>query len=196
MSTRAPIRYILIASMLLLSILSFANSSISRQTAFDSEQQAVAAATDIYNPLSIKEDREFMGVILRRNDKYFFTVTAGTKGNDTVTIRIPRSSWDNVVAFWHTHGRAEYKNQYFSEIDTSLANSTGKPFYLADYTGALKVFRPGGKTLSQRQATSLGLPRQSGFARGSQVHGEKNQIVLVNTLFNSSLRLSQRVNRY
>ena len=196
MNSRVLICYFIATLIPVITVACYANGNSSQPPVFNTETKAVAAATDIYNPLSLEQDREFMGAILRIKDKYIYTVTAGIVGKDTVTIRIPRSSWSQVVAFWHTHGRAEHKNKYFSEVDTNLANKTGKPFYLADYTGALKVFRPGGKTLNRRKAAALGLPGQSGFSRGTQAFDDSNQMIKVNTLFGSRLELSNVSDKY
>jgi len=148
---------------------------------YASEVEAVAAATNLYNPLSIEEDVEYMGVILADAKGYRYTVAKGERGKDSISIRIPKSEWGNVVAFWHTHGKAESHYRYFSDTDTELTERTGIPFYLADYTGRLKVFNQGDSTLSRGVATRLGLPASSGFALGNEVRDQRNNLVRVNT---------------
>ena len=148
---------------------------------FESESAAVKAAADIYNPISIDEDREFMGTIVQKNGAYYFTVTAGNIGDDTVSIRVPKSIWDDVVAFWHTHGGKAYHHRYFSEVDTAMVENLGRPFYLADYTGQLKVFRPGDRVMSKSQAVKLGLPKQAGYAKGGPVIDESARPIMVKT---------------
>jgi hypothetical protein len=137
---------------------------------FDSPVHAVVAATDQYNPISIREDREFMGAVLRRGNHYTFTVGAGEAGQDRITVRISIPAGTDVIAFWHTHGARHHRHRYFSNVDTDLVESSRKPFYLADYTGVLKVMKPGGRKLSKSQARHLGLPPRAGFARGDVVH--------------------------
>jgi hypothetical protein len=136
---------------------------------FRSELDAVVSAAQHYNPLSIREDREFMGAILRRDDHYTFTVGAGAPGADRVSVRIVVPEGYELVAFWHTHGAAHHVHRYFSHIDTALVRKWQKRFYLADYTGTLKVMAPGAATLSQHRARRLGLPPRSGYARGDVV---------------------------
>ncbi len=148
---------------------------------FDSEQLAVRAAADIYNPLSIVEDREYMGSIYRRDGKFGYTVTAGRRRANTMEIRIPKMDWEQVVALWHTHGDAKPNHRYFSETDTAVVEQFSKPFYLADYTGFLKVFRPGDPLLSPFAARRLGLPRVRGYALGEVVRDENNRTVRVAT---------------
>lgn len=136
---------------------------------FPTVEAAVLAAVNRCNPISIKENREFMGIIVRDGNRYRYTVTRGEIGADTVSIKITGDDWPNVVAFWHTHGEAAYDYQFFSGVDTAIVKRYNKPFYLADYTGALKVFSPGDKTLSRCRARNMGLPFESGFATGWEV---------------------------
>ena len=137
---------------------------------FATELDAVVAATSYYNPVSVREDREFMGAVLRDGECYQVTVNAGEPGRDAITARIPVRPGIDLVAFWHTHGARTRSNQYFSAVDTRLVKRWQKPFYLADYTGVLKIMVPGGRTLSALRARRLGLPARSGYAVGQVVH--------------------------
>jgi hypothetical protein len=142
---------------------------------FGTELEAVVAATGRYNPQSIREDREFMGAILRHDGGYTFTVGAGKPGRDRITVAITIPKGAEVVAFWHTHGARRRSNRYFSNVDPALVDRWQKRFYLADYTGFLKVMAPGAPTLSKIRAHRLGLPARAGYARGeiiSDAHGE------------------------
>lgn len=150
------------------------------ESLFDDEVAAVLAAANTYNPLSLSEDREYMGAVIRIGDRFGFTVTAGARGADSVKLRIPEQHIPNIVALWHTHGKAASSNRYFSATDTSLVNRLGKPFYLADYTGYLKVFQPGDPTLSPFVAGRLGLPVAPGYAIGSFVRDRFNRLIRVN----------------
>ncbi len=136
---------------------------------FSSELQAVQAATTLYNPISMREDREFMGTIYRRGNFFGYTVAAGEAGADRIQIGIPAGEWDSVVALWHTHGDASPMHQYFSQLDTQLVKRFGKPLYLADFTGNLKVFGPEDRMLTRAAARRLGLPARRGYAKGRQV---------------------------
>lgn len=162
------------------------SASISQSAAegvmkYATQVEAVAAATNLYNPLSIADDVEYMGVILADATGYRYTVARGERGKDSISIRIPKAEWGNVVAFWHTHGKAESHYRYFSDIDTELTERTGIPFYLADYTGRLKVFNPGDNTLARGVAIRLGLPASRGFALGNEVRDQQNEVVKVST---------------
>ncbi|MDA1370736.1 MAG: DUF4329 domain-containing protein [Proteobacteria bacterium] len=156
--------------------------------AYVTELSAVKAAADLYNPLSIAQDREYMGAIFRHLGYFYFNYSTGEVGDDAVSIRVPKHLWNEVVAFWHTHGKADFYHRYFSEVDTALVENLGLPFYLADYTGKLKVFRPGDATLSKAQAVRLGLPAESGMARGKQVNDSNNRPVIVKTTISKSIR--------
>ena len=148
---------------------------------YDSELAAVRAAADIYNPLSIREDREYMGTIFKQGDKFLYTVNAGKKRADSISIRVSLGDWDELVAFWHTHGARHRGHQYFSDIDTAMVNRTGKPLYLADYNGFLKIFKPGEATISAFAAGGLGLPPEKGFSFGKTVRDSFKRIVRVKT---------------
>jgi hypothetical protein len=136
---------------------------------FATELDAVVAATNYYNPVSVRDDREFMGAVLRDGDGYQVTVSAGEPGRDAIRARIPIRPGVDIVAFWHTHGARAPSHEYFSAVDTRLVKRWQKPFYLADYTGVLKVMVPGGRTLSAIRARRLGLPARSGYAVGQVV---------------------------
>ena len=58
---------------------------------------------------------------------------------------------------------------------------TGKPLYLADFTGALKVFRPEDRVLTGFAALRYGLPEQRGFALGSEVQDSNAALVSIAT---------------
>lgn len=148
---------------------------------FESELDAVVAASQQYNPQSITEDREFMGAILQQDNCYTFTVGAGKPGRDriTVTIKIPPGA--KVVAFWHTHGARQNRHRYFSDVDTDLVKTSQKRFYLADHTGRLKVMAPGASTISKYRARRLGLPQRAGYARGEIVKDSQGKPVTIAT---------------
>lgn len=148
---------------------------------FTSELDAVVAATSQYNPTSITEDREFMGVILKKEDLYFYTVESGNRGSDKITIKLRIPKRYDIAAIWHTHGAPSSERKYFSEVDTHLANSLNKRFYLSDHTGILKVFTPGDKVLSAYRAKRMGLPNKRGFGKGALVHDEKGEIIQIAT---------------
>lgn len=144
-------------------------------------EEAVIAAADIYNPISIQEDREYMGTIYRDDNRFGYTVSRGNARSNSISIRVAVENWDEVVAFWHTHGNAAPNNRYFSEVDTETAERFDKPFYLADYTGFLKVFRPGQRTIPRFAARRLGLPAVDGYSVGEFIKDRFNRSVRINT---------------
>ena len=153
-----------------------------RSSSFNDVDSAVKAAADIYNPISIREDREYMGVIYKVGTNYYFSVYAAQPGSDSFRFSLPLDSWDMVVALWHTHGARKVHHQYFSDTDTSMVNRYGKPFYLADHTGVLKVYEKGGSTMRKYAALKLGLPAKRGYARGKKVRDPMNRLVRIKTI--------------
>ena len=140
-------------------------------THFSSVLAAVIAAGNRYNPISIAEDREYMGAILRHDNAYRYTVAQGQAGADTISLRLAIPHTMEVVAYWHTHGAQHFSRKYFSDIDSALVRQSGKPFYMANYTGVLQVLQPDHHTLPTLQAARLGLGRNSGYAEGNKVLG-------------------------
>ncbi len=143
--------------------------AVLEQRVFDSELAAVVHAMNTYNPQSIREDREFIGAIykLDRSHGYLYSVAPGSPGRDQVSASIPKLKNAQFVSFWHTHGSAHRTRHFFSDVDTQLVKQWNLPFYLGCADGQLRVFRPGDKTLSFRQAQLLGLGKSMGYARGN-----------------------------
>ena len=129
------------------SVLGEPNGGTVRIGPFSSIEEAVFAASRRFNPSSIQEDREYLGVVLRGvaggKDQYFYTVGAGRRGHGQVTVRIELPQSLRLAAFWHTHGAAGINRELFSRADVELVEQWQVPFYLADHTRQLKVFRPG-----------------------------------------------------
>ncbi len=154
-----------------------ASSRIFQERSVLNRKRVFISAMDEYNPVSIAEDREYMGVILQDDGHYFYTVTRGQRRSDNISIRIQRSMLPCVTALWHTHGSPARERQYFSDVDTRSANSHGRCSYLGDYTGNFRVFEPGDKVYSVYQATGKGLPGMHGFGAGKLMQDENGQII-------------------
>lgn len=129
-------------------------------------EAAVRHAAMQYLECSAQEDREYMGGILHKAGTFYYSVGAGKRGEDTITVRIKIPAGARLVALWHTHGAHHWNRRYFSRIDTDLVERLRLPLYLADPMGDIRVFRPGDPTLSRRQSARRGLGWESGYARG------------------------------
>lgn len=151
------------------------------EVAFATELEAVVAASGAVNARSIREDREFLGAVLRRGNDFHYSVVPGRAGADRIRARLAVPDGFELVALWHTHGAAAHERQYFSLVDADLVASTGKPLYLADYTGALRVLKPGAPRLSASAARQLGLPGRPGYARGEQLRRLDGELVHIPT---------------
>lgn len=151
------------------------------ESGFLNEIDAVVAAVNRYNPRSISDDREYMGVVLMKNKQFYYTAQMGIYGNDKITIRIPIPEGYRFVAIWHTHGAADLGRNYFSDVDTKLVSIIKKRFYLGDYTGLLKVFSPGDRIFPPYRARSLGLPEKKGYGKGRLVKDGSGTVIHVAT---------------
>lgn len=157
-----------------------------QHTHFGSERDAVIAALNAYNPRSIEEDREYMGAIFAERGRFRFSVVAGSRRKDNVTLRVAGSEWERVTAFWHTHGDARPSNRYFSAKDTDLVNRFNKPLYLGDYTGYVKRYSPGDPRLNTFAARRLGLPARPGYAVGEVLRDDNNRFLRIRTRLTES----------
>ena len=91
--------------------------------AFSTELDAVIAASAAVNARSIREDREFLGAVLRRGSDYHYSLVPGHVGADRIRARLVLPDGYELVAFWHTHGAAATERRYFSVVDAG----TGGP---------------------------------------------------------------------
>ncbi len=168
-----------LAMLLALATPGFAAAQAPAEALFDSELAAVIAATGDVNARSVREDREFLGAIFRRDGAYSYSVAPGQAGRDRIRVRVAIPAGAEVVAFWHTHGGPAPGRQYFSAVDAALVEQTGMPLYLADHSGALRVLRPGDPVLSAFEARRRGLGTGAGFAAGERVRSDAGQPVRI-----------------
>ncbi len=145
---------------------------------------AVIAASNYFNPLSIQEDREYIGAILKhkRQGHFIYTVSSGQSGEDTVSARIKVPADYEITAFWHTHGNHHWTRKYFSDLDTQLAKQWGLPFYMAEASGKLRVYNPDDPTLSSMRSRKMGLGAQSGYAKGRIVSYQQQRVHLATNM--------------
>ncbi len=136
---------------------------------FASAFDAVVAATSAVNARSIREDREYLGAILRRGADYHYSIAPGEAGADRIQVRLTVPAGFAVVALWHTHGAAAPERRYFSPTDRALVETSGVALYLADYSGALHVLVPGAPRLAPLAARRLGLGACRDCAVGERV---------------------------
>lgn len=155
------------------------NSNNEKCAGFSREVDAVIAAMNEYNPLSVMEDREYMGVIMKSCGRFYYTVTPGKPGSSKASIKIQRWMLEKATALWHTHGAYSLEHKYFSDVDTSLANSLNRSFYLGDAEGNLRIYKPGGNLFSPIQRRQLGLPCNRGSAPGKTVTDENAQVITI-----------------
>lgn len=170
----------LASALLTFATISSADTTRLVKQAYATEVAAVTAAANRFNPDSILKDREYMGVILEKDGLYFYTYTVGHRGYDEITTLLPGAEFGKTVALWQTHGRAAYKNRFFSPSDTDVAKRLELPFYLADHTGELKVYKPGDETLPILTAQREGF-YQRGAAQGNKVKDEHGSAVAIAT---------------
>jgi len=148
---------------------------------YPSQRAALVAATNRFNPVSIAEDREFMGAIYRCQEGFRYSVGAGEAGAGNVTVTLVAPAGCQIDALWHTHGGANPRHQYFSGVDTQLVAETGLAFYMADYSGKLRVFEPGDRTMTIAEARRLGLGTASDYGHGKIVRDAQGQHLVVTT---------------
>ncbi len=174
MKSLAALTLVCLGLMLPLRLTAISSSgSVVLAAQFDSELAAVLDAVTIYNPVSIRNDVEYLGAVYKQSlggqVRYGYTVGMGEPGKDSVTVSVSLPVDSTLLAFWHTHGAGHWTRNYFSDVDTQLANDWGVPFYLATPQGDLRVYKPGDPVMGRLQARRLGLGNQSGYASGRVV---------------------------
>jgi len=145
---------------------------------YSSHIEAAAAASNRFNPLSIQEDREYVGIVLKSqgDTPYFtYTISQGSAGANAVPLRIAVPQGFELAAFWHTHGAEHWSRVYFSNADTALAQKWGVPIYLANHVGSLQVFNPDSRTRSTAWAQRKGFGRIAGIAAGDKARAQSGQ---------------------
>lgn len=154
------------------------------EESYSSELEAVISASNYFNPLSIEEDREYIGAILKhkRQGHFIYTVSSGESGADQASARIRVPSDYEITAFWHTHGNHHWTRKYFSDVDTQLAKQWKLPFYMAEASGRLRVYQPNAPTLSVMQTRKLGLGSNRGYAKGKSVSVDQRKVKLATTM--------------
>lgn len=135
--------------------------------AFESPLAAVQSAGNLYLEVSRRSDREVVGGILRNaSGEYRYTVGWAEPEADEVRFRIVIAPGQELVAFWHTHGRAGPARELFSEQDTRLVAGQGLPLYLITPRSRIRLLQPG-RIRRRGPRESATLPR--GAATGVMV---------------------------
>lgn len=148
---------------------------------YSSEVEAVIAATNRYNPASVRDNREHVGGIVRcPGRRFFYTHGAGQKHIAPVRFTVSIKKGCQLVALWHTHGGRKEHRKYFSPTDTKTARLLKKPFYMADYRGALSVFYPDDEVMKSGAMAFRGKPPR-GSSAGRRVLGVDGQEIHIAT---------------
>ena len=137
---------------------------------FTSETEAAVHMAKTYNRKSISRDKEYVGIILKKKELYYYTIKQGAMeggiaGINSVKFVVDTSKY-RITAFWHSHGKRGHGREYFSKGDTSFAKNTGKPMYMVDHSYTLRIYKPRHKTLSIRKAKNLNLATTTKGAKG------------------------------
>lgn len=152
---------------------------------YESVIDAVVEATNRYNPDSIAHNREHVGGVLGCNDgRVLFTHGVGRPDQVPVSFSVPQTSNCRLEALWHTHGARDDFKTMFSAADTNSSNALGRPIYMADHTGALRVFEPGSKTSGRQQRNRRSIVRlDEGVAAGKIVKDRRGKRIKIRTVY-------------
>lgn len=112
------------------------------------------------NADSIKQDREYVGVIIQMSDGTLINSSgSGGSGQKEIAFTYVRPKDAKTVAIWHTHGARNKYTRYFSRADTTTANRANVPMYMMDSTGTLRVYNPGDPTVTSYYAKRKNISR-------------------------------------
>lgn len=131
---------------------------------YDSPLEAVSAAGRRYLERSRRSDSEYVGGVLRdTSGTYRYSVGRADAGSDQVRFRVSLFAGSELVAFWHTHGRAGPERELFSREDMQLVATQDLPLYLVTPSGRIRLLRP--------DAVRRLRPRESVLARNAAARG-------------------------
>ena len=146
---------------------------------YSSEVAAVVAAGKQFNEESIQHDREFIGAIYKRKDKFSFSCAqgGGKRGGYESTARLPVIHGMKIIAIWHTHGNPLADQQFekrreFSPDDVELSRKTNLPVYLITDENKIKVFHPNDSIKHSQENMYL---HGSGWSDGEDVISFNNK---------------------
>lgn len=135
---------------------------------YDTPDAAAIAAGNRFNRRSTQINAEAVGGIVKTPEGKYRIVGGmrPRRGTGGQKVAIRWRDGEELVGYWHTHGAAGAGRHVFSPADTKLADERGRPIYLADPNGDVKVYRPGTTPkLPRREAAKLKL----GFVRGTSL---------------------------
>ena len=119
----------------------------------DKQNDAARKVLNQINPRSVRENREFGGLIFRNPDGSFSNTNPirGDESSLLIPLTVPEGT--QATAFYHTHAAFDprFDNENFSPTDINSANRTGLDSYLGTPAGAFKFY-----DLSSRQISTLG----------------------------------------
>ena len=160
--------------------------------------EAVIAASNRYNPDSVRLNREHVGAIIKCPDQgHYFTHGVGEPGRATVTFIVMKPKRCTLAALWHTHGGDAADRQYFSPEDTRAAEAVGRPIYMTNHTGRLYVYRPGQAKLSparkyKRKYKDGFLLIPGGTAEGTLLRDEAGLLVKIQVESSMAVMVADR----
>lgn len=120
-----------------------------RVRTFSSPSDAARDAIRMYNPRSIRENREYGGTIYRLpgSTKFSYVTPPNiqpserTTGSVSTAQQLPTGAVE--AGRWHTHGKTEnFTDEEFSQTDLMLAYARKIPSWLGTPKGAIKVAVP------------------------------------------------------
>ncbi len=151
------------------------------EAGYGSVLDAVVAASNRFNADSIRLDREHVGAILRCGRSVYYTHGVGAEHQAPVDFTIAKPTRCRLLALWHTHGAEAPDRTYFSPADTQSADRLRVPIYMTNYTGVLKVYRPGGPKLVPKSNRFGLMPVRRGTANGRVVKDRDGEPIQIRT---------------
>lgn len=141
---------------------------------FDTPDEAAAWASSVFNPMSIEDDREVGGVIIRhpKTGKYYINYNVGKKGGGQVKITARKPKDHELVGLWHSHGAKGRERHLFSPGDARSVKQLGVPFYMVDSKGALRILR---RRDAMRRSGLSGAPVRDSGGNPIQVRTKREQ---------------------
>jgi hypothetical protein len=125
--------------------LSSGNTDLDRTPRFKSQHGAAHYVLSAFNPVSVRQNREYGSSIYRNRDRTFSPNQLVSLGNHDSVVIYPYANipvGTTPTAIWHTHGafKPQYATEYFSRADIQAAVSLNMDGYLGTPMGRMRYF--------------------------------------------------------
>jgi hypothetical protein len=118
-----------------------ANAACLSTDQFDTAESAAIAALNVVNPLSVSDDRVYIGEVFQVDGQYGYAWSRLDPRDDGGRVTLAHSSDAETVALFRTSGRDNVRlnNRSMSSLDRQATRRLDVDYYIADSSGELYI---------------------------------------------------------